>query len=135
MRQRPLDILSPKLAIEADGGVDLLHHHGWPRGEPRAPLRVRGRVPLVRRLAQVKCPTKLIVSRRHILATAGTLAVGPLARKPRAQQLDDLAGALKLTEPPVPVPAVSFVAADGSEHHLAEFLGHGMVVNLWATWC
>ena len=78
---------------------------------------------------------KLIVSRRHILATAGTLAVGPLARKPRAQQLDDLAGALKLTEPPVPVPAVSFVAADGSEHHLAEFLGHGMVVNLWATWC
>ena len=29
----------------------------------------------------------------------------------------------------------SFVAADGSEHHLTDFLGHGMVINLWATWC
>ncbi len=78
---------------------------------------------------------KPMVSRRQVLAAAGTLAVGLPARKPRAQQLDDLPGALKLTEPPVPAPAISFVAADGSEHHLTEFLGHGMVVNLWATWC
>ena len=27
------------------------------------------------------------------------------------------------------------VAATAREHHLAEFLGHGMVINLWATWC
>jgi thiol-disulfide isomerase/thioredoxin len=78
---------------------------------------------------------QLLMLRRQVLAAAGTLAAGLLARKPRAQQLDDLAGALKLTEPPVPAPAISFVAADGSEHHLADFVGRGMVVNLWATWC
>jgi thiol-disulfide isomerase/thioredoxin len=78
---------------------------------------------------------KISVSRRHVLAAVGTLAVGLLPRKPRAQRLEDLATALKLTDPPVPAPAISFVAGDGSEHHLAEFLGHGMVVNLWATWC
>ena len=32
-------------------------------------------------------------------------------------------------------PDIIFVAADGSEHHLADFAGHGMVINLWATWC
>jgi thiol-disulfide isomerase/thioredoxin len=78
---------------------------------------------------------KLSISRRLVLAAAGTLAVGLFARKPRAQELDNLAGALKLTEPPVTAPAISFVAADGSEHHLADFIGRGMVVNLWATWC
>jgi thiol-disulfide isomerase/thioredoxin len=78
---------------------------------------------------------KISVPRRRVLAAAGTLAVGLLPRKPRAQQLEDLAAALKLTDPPVPAPAISFVAADGSEHHLAEFVSHGMVVNLWATWC
>jgi thiol-disulfide isomerase/thioredoxin len=75
------------------------------------------------------------LSRRHLLTAAGTLAAAFGARKPHAQELEDLAGALKLTDPPAPVPAISFVAADGSEHHLTEFLGHGMVVNLWATWC
>ena len=40
-----------------------------------------------------------------------------------------------LTDPPVAAPDIVFVAADGSEHHLAEFVGHGMVINLWATWC
>jgi thiol-disulfide isomerase/thioredoxin len=75
------------------------------------------------------------ISRRCLLAAAGTLAAGFGARKPHAQELEDLASALKLTDPPVPAPAISFVAADGSEHRLVEFLGHGMVVNLWATWC
>jgi thiol-disulfide isomerase/thioredoxin len=78
---------------------------------------------------------RVSVSRRQVIAAVGTLAAALIARKPRAQELEDLAGALKLTEPPVPAPAISFVAADGSEHRLADFLGHGMVVNLWATWC
>ena len=46
-----------------------------------------------------------------------------------------LATALSPTDPPVAAPESSFVAADGSEHHLTDFLGHGMVINLWATWC
>ena len=28
-----------------------------------------------------------------------------------------------------------FLDANGAEHHLSEFRGRGMVVNLWATWC
>ena len=32
-------------------------------------------------------------------------------------------------------PDIVFAVADGSEHRLADFLGHGMVINLWATWC
>jgi thiol-disulfide isomerase/thioredoxin len=75
------------------------------------------------------------ISRRHLLTAAGTLTAALGARKLHAQELQELASALKLTNPPVPAPAISFVAADGSEHHLAEFIGHGMVVNLWATWC
>ncbi len=77
----------------------------------------------------------VLMSRRRLLTAAGTLTAALGGRKPHAQELEDLAGALKLTDPPMPAPAVNFVAADGSEHHLAEFVGHGMVVNLWATWC
>ena len=73
--------------------------------------------------------------RRRLLTAAGTLAAALNGRKPRAEELEDLAHALKLADPPVPAPAISFVAADGSEHHLADFIGNGMVVNLWATWC
>lgn len=75
------------------------------------------------------------LSRRHLLTAAGTLAAVLGAGKPWAQELEDLARALKLTDPPVPAPSISFVAADGAEHHLAEFAGYGMVINLWATWC
>jgi thiol-disulfide isomerase/thioredoxin len=35
----------------------------------------------------------------------------------------------------VPAAEITIVAHDGSEHHLKEFAGHGMVINLWATWC
>ncbi len=28
-----------------------------------------------------------------------------------------------------------FTTPDGAEHHLTDFAGRGMVVNLWATWC
>jgi thiol-disulfide isomerase/thioredoxin len=42
---------------------------------------------------------------------------------------------MRLRDPPVPPPDISFTDAEGAEHHLAEFAGHGMVINLWATWC
>ena len=75
-----------------------------------------------------------LMSRRLVLAAAGTLAVTGGGRKPRAQESGDF-GRLVPTEPPRPVPAVTFVAADGQQHQLSEFIGRGMVVNLWATWC
>ena len=77
----------------------------------------------------------LLIKRRAVFAAGGTLAATLIARKPRAEDLDDLASMLKPVDPPVDPPDIAFTAADGSEHRLAEFRGHGMVINLWATWC
>lgn len=77
----------------------------------------------------------LLIMRRAVLAASGTLAAGLIARKPHAGELDDLATALKPTDPPAAAPDIVFDAADGSAHHLKDFRGHGMVINLWATWC
>lgn len=77
----------------------------------------------------------LLITRRYLLAAGGTLAASLIARKPHAEELEDLAQALKPTNPPAPPPDITFTSADGQEHHLTEFRGHGMVVNLWATWC
>ena len=78
----------------------------------------------------------VLITRRGLFAAGGTLAAGLIARKPLAAvALGDLASHLALTDPPVAPPDIVFVSADGTEHHLAEFAGHGMVINLWATWC
>ena len=77
----------------------------------------------------------LITRRNTLLAAGGTLAGGLVPRKSTAETLPDLAAVLVLTDPPVTAADIAFVAPDGHEHHLAEFIGHGMVINLWATWC
>ncbi len=73
------------------------------------------------------------------LGAATTLAAGLVARKPhaagRVADLPPLSEVLKLIIPPVPPAPIVFLAADGTPHRLDEFLGHGMVINLWATWC
>lgn len=77
-----------------------------------------------------------LITRRSVLVGGATLATALPPRKPwAARKLPDLAEALIPTDPPVTPADVPFFGADGTEHHLAEFLGHGMVVNLWATWC
>lgn len=83
-----------------------------------------------------------LIQRRALLAAA-TVASAPLARKPRAAEdgheggpkLRDLAHALITTNPPAPIPPITFVDGGGTSRSLADFAGHGMVVNLWATWC
>ena len=77
----------------------------------------------------------VLITRRNLVAAGGTLAVGLNARKPHAAPSDELSAKLVPTDPPVPPPDIVFVDANGTEHRLAEFIGHGMVVNLWATWC
>jgi len=72
-------------------------------------------------------------------AAAGTVAAATLTRKPRAAEdtdadLDDLSE-MKLSDPPKPLPEIAFQTADGATHRIADFKGHGMVLNLWATWC
>jgi thiol-disulfide isomerase/thioredoxin len=89
--------------------------------------------------------------RRAILTAAGALAGGTLAavmlwRKPPAPPIatpvqGNEAGALRPfstlvpVDPPRALADAPFTDADGKPHHLAEFAGKGLVVNLWATWC
>jgi len=70
-----------------------------------------------------------------LAAAAGTLAVTVWPRKPGAETLPPLAEALERLIPPGALPDGVFVTHDGAFHHLSEFKGHGMVVNMWATWC
>ena len=37
--------------------------------------------------------------------------------------------------PPRPAPALGFAGRDGRRLRLADFRGHFLLVNLWATWC
>ena len=81
-----------------------------------------------------------LIARRPVLrglglAAGATLAAGLTARKPLAAELSPLAEILEPVTPPAPPPAISFVDVNGKTHTLAEFKGHGLVVNLWATWC
>src|SRR5271157_1679191 len=113
MRQGALDVLPPQLLVEADRGVDLLHHHRWAGGEAAPPLLVglgvAACVPVgvtgVRRLAHERGSDMQSLNRRSLLraglAVGGTLAAGLGARKPRAATLAPLADGLKLVDPPV----------------------------------
>lgn len=68
--------------------------------------------------------------RRTALAAGLTLALAPLARKPRA-------GAMGRVAPGSgqPVPDIVWQDRDGAEHRLSQLAGQGVVLNLWATWC
>ena len=76
-----------------------------------------------------------LITRRSVLAVGGTLAAILAPRKPYAGELPDLAEVLVPVNPPKTPPEGVFVDADGGEHTLASFLGHGMVINFWATLC
>jgi thiol-disulfide isomerase/thioredoxin len=73
--------------------------------------------------------------RMALAGAAGTLAATALPSKPHAERLPPLAEGLEKLSPPADLPDGVFVTPDGAVHHLAEFRGRGMVVNLWATWC
>lgn len=77
----------------------------------------------------------MIPRRLALAAAAGTLALGVLPRKPRAETLAPLIEGLSSVFPPGDLPDEIFLAQDGSKHRLGEFKGSGMVVNMWATWC
>jgi thiol-disulfide isomerase/thioredoxin len=76
-----------------------------------------------------------LITRRSVLAVGGTLAAALAPRKPHAGELPDLAEVLVPVNPPRTTPEGVFVDMDGGEHTLASFVGHGMVINFWATWC
>ncbi len=78
----------------------------------------------------------MMIHRRYALAAAGgTLAAALLVRKPHAETLPSLIEGLQTVNPPAGPPDEVFLGADGAPHHLSDFAGRGMVVNMWATWC
>ena len=77
----------------------------------------------------------LHLTRRGALASVATLAAAFPVRKPGAEEELHSLSALTLSNPPASLPEVTFYDAEGQPHGFAEFRGHGMVVNLWATWC
>lgn len=76
-----------------------------------------------------------LMTRRSALAVGGALAAGLAAGSLYAAELPDLAEVLVPVNPPQAPPEGVFVDANGGEHTIASFLGHGMVINFWATWC
>lgn len=75
----------------------------------------------------------MTLTRRALVAAAGTVAAGVPLGKPRAAGLQGIE-ALKLLDAPKPV-QIAFTTADGSPRSLADYAGQGVVLNLWATWC
>ncbi len=89
------------------------------------------------------------IVRRGLLAAAGTLLAGVVARKyllpspaPQAPQEAPQSGGpatqpvdVLRAQPPVALPALHFTAADGAARSLADYAGRGVVLNFWATWC
>ncbi|HEY0206816.1 MAG TPA: TlpA disulfide reductase family protein [Acetobacteraceae bacterium] len=73
--------------------------------------------------------------RRTLLAAALTLPAAAIPRKPAAAE-EKLRGLDHLVvEGPVAVPELQLTGADGAAHGLDRYAGHGVVLNLWATWC
>jgi thiol-disulfide isomerase/thioredoxin len=76
-----------------------------------------------------------LITRRAVLATGATLTAALAVRKPAAAELPDLTEVLVPIDPPQTPPDGVFLDNGGEEHTIASFLGHGMVINFWATWC
>ena len=77
----------------------------------------------------------MIRRRLGLAAGVASLSIAAWPRKPYAEDLPPLSQGLQKLNPPTDPPDGVFVTADGASHHLADFRGRGMVVNLWATWC
>jgi len=88
-----------------------------------------------------------LIGRRTVAAMLAGATLTPVAlpRKlsaqtiltPRPEPEVELRGinTLMPTNPPAPPAAQGFTDADGKDVTLAAFLGKGVVLNLWATWC
>ncbi len=74
-----------------------------------------------------------VLTRRALVAAAGTVTLALPLRKPRAQALQGIDSLHPLHEPKKL--DLRFFAADGSALTLADYVGKAVILNLWATWC
>jgi thiol-disulfide isomerase/thioredoxin len=90
-----------------------------------------------RSVALVRHIVSMTTRRSMIAGLAGLAASGAAGNSRAAAAPSDLppaAEALNGTAP-APAPVLRFTDAAGVRRTLADYAGHGLVVNLWATWC
>ncbi len=84
-------------------------------------------------------PARLLLTRRSAIATALGLAATVSRGNSAAAQtsLDDLPDAATVLTQimPASAPNLKFTNAAGAPKTLADYPGHGLVINIWATWC
>lgn len=73
----------------------------------------------------------MLMSRRRLIQAGMVVAPGLMG----AQAVQAAAGPERLREGTQPLPAFTFLDAEGQEKTVADFAGQGLVLNLWATWC
>ncbi len=79
--------------------------------------------------------------RRTVLAGGWTLLFGGVARKclsaARAEPAHPPVQPFSIVKPHAPsiLPPIRFQRGDGGAAALSDYLGRGVVLNLWATWC
>ena len=70
---------------------------------------------------------------------AGLVAFIAWPRAPRQEASrsggQEIMGQFSPVAPPRPAPALEFSTDDGKTASLADFRGHWVLLNLWATWC
>nr|WP_314073922.1 TlpA disulfide reductase family protein [uncultured Roseococcus sp.] len=71
------------------------------------------------------------MSRRRLIQAGMVLPPAVMA----TQAAQASAGPERLREATRPLPALTFLDAEGRERTVADFAGQGLVLNLWATWC
>jgi thiol-disulfide isomerase/thioredoxin len=84
-------------------------------------------------------PIRPHLTRRSIIAAASGLALAGGWSNSGAAQIDasglpDAADAMTQVMP-APAPCLVFTNAEGKRLTLADYAGHALVVNIWATWC
>ncbi len=77
----------------------------------------------------------ILSTRRVLLTAASTLPIVLCGRKPMAAPGSLVPRVDELKPEGTEVPAIEFGTVDGQTRTLKDYLGSGLVLNFWATWC
>src|SRR5690348_5109749 len=151
MRQRTGDILGIKTLVDIDRDVDALHDLGRTTGKPPTPSGIRRRAAVLAGTAAhgraAPMTAKVLRSALILALVLSTAALALLLvslwrsepAKPPVVALgapqDAALGEFTPLDPPRPAPPLAFAERGGETRELADFRGHWLLVNLWATWC
>src|SRR4249919_3492360 len=152
------DVLTVKMPVEIDGGVNLLHDSAGARREPPTPHFVAHGIftkPLMtgtqssfakKRLALILAGGIAGV----VVGLAGVYGIATLTRnvggdatcRPAVELARKIApfahgevAAVNVAKGPLRVPDLSFQDATGKQLTLEHWRGRAVLLNLWATWC